>query len=52
MHIESGENMELRNNKMSDNGGVTRGVCKIAESHTHIIDVVETSNIIKTVVAA
>ena len=34
-------------NTLSDNGGVTRGVCKIAEGHTHIIDVVETSNIIK-----
>lgn len=29
-------------------GGVTRGVCKVAEGHTHIIDVVEASNIIKT----
>lgn len=36
-------------NTLSDNGGVTRGVCKVAEGHTHIIDVVETSNIIKTV---
>lgn len=35
-------------NTLSDNGGVTRGVCNIAEGHTHIIDVVETSNIIKT----
>lgn len=34
-------------NTLSDNGGVTRGVCKVAEGHTHIIDVVETSNIIK-----
>ena len=34
---------------LSDNGGVTRGVCKIAEGHTHITDVMETSNIIKTV---
>lgn len=36
-------------NTLSDNGGVTRGVCKVAEGHTHIIDVVKTSNIIKTV---
>ena len=36
-------------NTLSDNGGVTRGVCKIAEGHTHITDVMETSNIIKTV---
>lgn len=36
-------------NTLSDNGGVTRGVCKVAEGHTHIIDVVETSNIIKTI---
>ena len=36
-------------NTLSDHGGVTRGVCKVAEGHTHIIDVVETSNIVKTV---
>lgn len=36
-------------NTLSDNGGVTRGVCKVAEGHTHITDVVETSNIVKTV---
>ncbi len=35
-------------NTLSDNGGVTRGVCKIADGHSHIIDVVETSNIVKT----
>lgn len=35
-------------NTLSDNGGVTRGVCKVADGHTHVIDVVETSNIIKT----
>lgn len=35
-------------NTLSDNGGVTRGVCKVAEGHTHVIDVAETSNIIKT----
>ena len=33
-------------NTFSENGGVTRGVCKIEDGHTHIIDVVETSNII------
>lgn len=36
-------------NTLSDNGGMTKGVCKVAEGHTHIIDVVETGNIIKTV---
>lgn len=35
-------------NTLSDHGGVTRGVCKVAEGHTHIIDVVETKNIVKT----
>lgn len=34
-------------NTLSDNGGVTRGVCKVADGHTHIINVVETSNITK-----
>ena len=33
-------------NTLSDNGGVTRGVCKVAKGHIHIIDVVETSNIV------
>ena len=36
-------------NTLSDNGGVTRGVCKVAKGHTHITDVVETSNIVKIV---
>lgn len=36
-------------NTLSDNGGVTRGVCKVEQGHTHVIDVVETSNIIKVV---
>ena len=36
-------------NTLSDNGGVTRGVCKVKEGHTHVIDVVETSNIVKVV---
>ena len=35
-------------NTLSDNGGVTRGVCKVEGGHTHITDVVETSNIVKT----
>lgn len=34
-------------NTLSDNGGVTRGVCKVEEGHSHIVDVVETSNIVK-----
>lgn len=36
-------------NTLSDNGGVTRGVCKVVEGHTHITDVVETSNIVKII---
>lgn len=35
-------------NTLSENGGVTRGVCRIEENHSHLIDVVETSNIVKT----
>lgn len=35
-------------NTLSDHGGVTRGICKVMEGHTHIVDVVETRNIIKT----
>ncbi len=34
-------------NTLSDNGGVTRGVCKSEGGHSHITDVVETKNIIK-----
>ena len=36
-------------NTLSDNGGVTRGVCRVDEGCTHIEDVVETGNIVKTV---
>ena len=36
-------------NTLSDNGGVTRGVCKVEDGHTHVVDVVETGNIVKTV---
>lgn len=35
-------------NTLSENGGVTRGLCKIAPSHSHVVDVVETRNIVKT----
>ncbi len=35
-------------NTLSENGGVTRGVCKLVPGHTHITDVVETRNIVKT----
>ncbi len=35
-------------NTLSENGGVTRGLCKIAPSRSHVIDVVETRNIVKT----
>ena len=50
-HAESAMAMAgfILKNTLSDNGGVTRGVCKVADGHTHIIDVVETSNITKTV---
>ena len=34
-------------NTFSDNGSVTRGVCKVEDGHTHVIDVVETKNIVK-----
>ncbi len=34
-------------NTLSDNGGVTRGICQISDGHTHITDVIETSNIVK-----
>lgn len=35
-------------NTLSDNGGVTRGICKVAKDHTHVTDVVETRHIVKT----
>lgn len=35
-------------NTLSENGGVTRGICKVAPGHTHLTDVVETKNIVKT----
>ena len=35
-------------NTLSENGGVTRGLCKVAPNHSHVIDVVETRNIVKT----
>lgn len=35
-------------NTLSENGGVTRGICKMDGGHTHITDVIETKNIIKT----
>lgn len=34
-------------NTLSDNGGVTRGLCKVEEGHTHVVDVIETHNIVK-----
>lgn len=50
-HADSAISMAgfILKNTLSENGGVTRGVCKVAEGHTHIIDVVEINNIIKTV---
>lgn len=35
-------------NTLSENGGVTRGICKVEEGHNHIVDVVETHDIVKT----
>lgn len=35
-------------NTLSENGGVTRGICKVRAGHTHLVDVVETRNIVKT----
>ena len=35
-------------NTLSENGGVTRGLCRLAPNGTHVADVVETRNIIKT----
>lgn len=35
-------------NTLSDNGGVTRGLCRVADGHNHVVDVVETKNIVKT----
>ena len=34
-------------NTLSDNGGVTRGICKVDEDHM-LTDIVETHNIVKT----
>lgn len=50
-HVDSAIAMAgfILKNTLSENGGVTRGVCKVADGHTHISDVVETSNIVKTV---
>lgn len=36
-------------NTLSDNGGVTRGICRMESGHSHVTDVIETGNIIKTV---
>lgn len=35
-------------NTLSEHGGVTRGICEVEEGHTHVVNVTETSNIIKT----
>lgn len=35
-------------NTLSDNGGVTRGVCQVEKEHHHVLDVLETGNIMKT----
>lgn len=38
-------------NTLSDNGGVTRGICKVSENN-ELLDVVETSDIMKTATGA
>lgn len=50
-HADSAVSMAgfILKNTLSENGGVTRGICKMEEGHTHIIDVIETSNIIRTI---
>lgn len=35
-------------NTLSDNGGVSRGVCKVDEKSGYLIDIIETGNIMKT----
>lgn len=35
-------------NTLSDNGGVTRGICMFENGHSHITDVIEIKNIVKT----
>lgn len=35
-------------NTLSENGGVTRGLCWVPKGHTHVLDVVETKDIVKT----
>ena len=35
-------------NTLSENGGVTRGICQVSKGHSHVTDVVETPNIVKT----
>ena len=49
-HVDSAISMAgfILKNTLSENGGVTRGVCKVTQGHSHITDVVETRNIIKT----
>lgn len=39
-------------NTLSENGGVTRGVCTVDDGRMHVVDIVETKNIIKTVIGA
>lgn len=35
-------------NTLSENGGVTRGICRVAPGRTHALDVTETRGIVKT----
>lgn len=35
-------------NTLSEHGGVTRGLCRVAPGYSHVSDVVETKNIVKT----
>lgn len=35
-------------NTLSENGGVTRGICTVSRGHSHVVSIVETKNIIIT----
>ena len=39
-------------NTLSENGGVTRGICKVSNDHRDVMDIVETKNIVKTLTGA
>lgn len=35
-------------NTLSENGGVTRGICSVSRGHSHVVSIVETKNIVIT----